>query len=603
MSGVSLGVLRTLGRKVAIWPLLTALVLLFAAFGKAGLARDGWMIDADDFFRLQQVRDLIGGQDWFDVSQSRFDTPEGGAMHWSRLPDLPLAGLILLLSPVIGQESAEHLAVFWWPLVLLAVALGLVATILSRVKAGEVGITAGLVIFATGGAAFQFWPGRIDHHALSLVLGLGGLAALLSPRRSVRSAVAGGLCVCAMISIAIESLPMAAAIIAGFGLCWLVRGAQERVRLTGFGATLLLGSLLAFVGDAPGASAARRVCDAYGVAHLSGLMTGGGLLCGLALMTARFADWRQRGIASLVAAAVTLGVVFAAGSDCFRSPLALISETARNSWLAGVPEARSVLPAFAEQTAYAVFVYGAALAALLAGITLLRSTPTGRRLDVGILLLVLSVSFAVALWQVRGVLFAHPAASLIAGLAIGHLYALGRAANPARAILLSVFGFLLLWPQTWLTFGSALPSRAPPPPLVNGMPTTIACLDPALYGPVGAIPAARVMTPIDLGPAVVSRSNHTILAAPYHRNVGAIERATAFWASSPGEAEGMMREMRADLVLVCPGLGELSRHAAHAPGSIAASLLAGEPPDWLAPELETGEGPARLVVYRVLPVE
>ena len=34
-----------------------------------------------------------------------------------------------------------------------------------------------------------------------------------------------------------------------------------------------------------------------------------------------------------------------------------------------------------------------------------------------------------------------------------------------------------------------------------------------------------------------------------------------------------------------------------------ASLLAGEPPDWLAPELETGEGPARLVVYRVLPVE
>jgi len=192
MSGVSSGFLRTLGSKAALWPLLTGLVLLVAAFSKASLAREGWMIDADDFFRLQQVRDLIGGQDWFDVSQSRFDTPEGGAMHWSRLPDLPLAGLILLLSPFVGPEAAEQFAVFWWPMVLLAVALSLVATLLSRLKAGQVGIIAGLVIFATGGAAFQFWPGRIDHHALSLVLGLGALTALLSPRRSVRSAVAAG---------------------------------------------------------------------------------------------------------------------------------------------------------------------------------------------------------------------------------------------------------------------------------------------------------------------------------------------------------------------------------------------------------------------------
>lgn len=603
MSGVLFGILRASGRRVAIWPLLTMLGLLVAALSNADLGRDGWMIDTDDFFRLQQVRDLINGQDWFDVSQSRFDTPEGGAMHWSRLPDLPIAGLILLLSPVVGQPSAEQIVVFWWPLCLLALALALVAVILSRVKAGQAGIIAGLILFATGGAAFQFWPGRIDHHGVSLVLGLGALAALLSPRRSVRSAIAAGLCACAMLSIAIEGLPMVATIIAGFGLAWIVRGAEERRRLAAFGATLVAGALLAYIADAPGASAARRACDAYGVAHLGALMTGGGLLCLLALLTARFADWRQRLFACVIAGLVTLATVFIVGPDCFRSPLAMISDTARINWLEGVPEAKSVLPAFAQRPSYALFVYGTTLAALLAGLAVFRSTPTGRRLDVAVLLLMLSVSFAVALWQVRGVLFAHPAASLVAGLAIGRLYDLGRAANRLRAILVAVLGFVVLAPQSWLILGGWLPSNAPAPPSINGMPQSKACLDPALYGPVGALPAARVMTPIDLGPAVLSRSAHTILAAPYHRNVGGIERAATFWSSEPDAAEGILRKTRAELVIICPGLGELVRHAERTPGSIAAALLAGDVPDWLVQELETGEGPARLVVYRVRPVE
>lgn len=599
MSGAPPGRLRILGTTLAVWPCLTVLALLVIAYAQAGLARDGWMIDADDFFRLQQVRDLLAGQDWFDVSQSRFDTPEGGAMHWSRLPDLPLAGLILLLSPVIGPEAAERFAVFWWPMALYAVSLGLVATILARVKAGDVGIVAGLVFFAAGGAAFQFWPGRIDHHGLSLVLGLAALTALLSPRRSAASAMVAGLCVCAMISIAIESLPMAATIVAGFGLAWLVRGQEERTRLRAFGATLVAGALLAFVADAPGASAAREACDAYGTAHLAGLFTGGTLLSLLAVFTSRFADWRQRILAAGLAGAVTLAAVFLVGPGCFQSPLALVSEMARTSWLDGVPEARGVLSVFAEQTPYAVFVYATALVCLLAGIAVLRSVPDGRRLDTGILVLALFVSLAVALWQVRGVLFAHPAASLMAGLAIGQLNAYGRAANPVRAILVSALGFVLFWPITWSTLGSALPARATAQHATNGMPMSVACLDPALYGPLGALPAARVMTPIDLGPAVIARSPHTIFAAPYHRNIGAIERAAAFWSSPSGEAEDVLRAVRADFVVICPGLGELARHAARSPEGLAANLLAGKVPEWLAPELETGQGPARLVVYRV----
>ncbi|HMA50771.1 MAG TPA: hypothetical protein VKP60_13520, partial [Magnetospirillaceae bacterium] len=47
--------------------------------------------DTDDHMRLQQVRDWMAGQSWFDVTQYRMNPPTGMLMHWSRLLDVPLA--------------------------------------------------------------------------------------------------------------------------------------------------------------------------------------------------------------------------------------------------------------------------------------------------------------------------------------------------------------------------------------------------------------------------------------------------------------------------------------------------------------------------------
>src|SRR5690349_2023478 len=50
--------------------------------------------DNDSLLRLVQVRDLLAGQGWFDLHQYRMG-PEGGfVMHWSRLVDAPIAGII-----------------------------------------------------------------------------------------------------------------------------------------------------------------------------------------------------------------------------------------------------------------------------------------------------------------------------------------------------------------------------------------------------------------------------------------------------------------------------------------------------------------------------
>jgi hypothetical protein len=70
-------------------------------------------LSMDDAMRLVEVRDLIGGQGWFDVFQYRMDPPSGTSMHWSRLIDAPLAGLILLLKPLLGRHVAEALTLYF----------------------------------------------------------------------------------------------------------------------------------------------------------------------------------------------------------------------------------------------------------------------------------------------------------------------------------------------------------------------------------------------------------------------------------------------------------------------------------------------------------
>src|ERR1039458_7159007 len=50
----------------------------------------GAFFDSDDAMRLVQVRSLLAGQPWFDMTSYRLDPPAGVFMHWSRVVDVPL---------------------------------------------------------------------------------------------------------------------------------------------------------------------------------------------------------------------------------------------------------------------------------------------------------------------------------------------------------------------------------------------------------------------------------------------------------------------------------------------------------------------------------
>jgi hypothetical protein len=177
------GRLDELQRRMAVpffrhwrWIILGAW-LLYAAwiiFNRWALIRGFALPDTDDNLRLAEVRAWMGGQGWFDLSQHRFDPVHGGAnIHWSRLVDLPIAGLILLAKPFVGGADAEREAVAiapLLPLLLLMFSLALTMKRLVSDRAWPLPLVGLLCAYST---IAMFAPLRIDHHGWQLAfLGL-----------------------------------------------------------------------------------------------------------------------------------------------------------------------------------------------------------------------------------------------------------------------------------------------------------------------------------------------------------------------------------------------------------------------------------------------
>src|SRR5450759_2614217 len=226
---------------------LMPLLWLAATVAIALPSINGGIFDAmstDDAMRLVQVRDLISGQGWFDLFQHRLDPP-GASMHWSRVVDVPLAALILLLRPLIGTHGAETMTLFLWPLLLLAAALVLVAAIARQMSSSVTNsqITAVVLAVLSAPALIHFRPGAIDHHNAQIVLLLALVLLTSQIEQSAVKAALGGPVASLSLAIGIEMLPAIAAIsLAVFGLL-IWRGASVSRQVGAFGTALAAASV------------------------------------------------------------------------------------------------------------------------------------------------------------------------------------------------------------------------------------------------------------------------------------------------------------------------------------------------------------------------
>ena len=532
--------------------------------------------DTDDNMRMSQVRALLAGQDWFDLRQYRLNPPWGANIHWSRLVDLPIAGLILLFRPIVGGVDAERIAIAAAPLLPLLVLLTGAALSVRRLIDPRFYPVAFIVMFSAGSASGMFMPTRLDHHGWQLALLSLAVAGLADPKRA-RGGATVGLATALSLSIGLELLIYLALAGVATVLFW-IDDRDERRRLSAYAVTLAGGTALGFLLFASYANR-QAVCDALSPVWLSDGLLGGAILLGLAMLSP--GSWKAR--LGLAAGAGLIIAAFHASMwpHCL-SRLEGVSPEVEQLWLSHVREARPIYlhpwPVMVQMLAIpltGVIGWGLLIWRNRSDQPLLRRTLAAAAPAFAATLLLLWQTRTGPAAQALNLVGATALIAVLLPIALRWREPLRTAAIIAVALVglgTAVPTALKLVPPKKLTEREIAINRA------NRLCNWIGSLRPIAQQPKG-----RVFTFVDLGPRVITTTHHDSVIGPYHRNGEQIADVMKTFRGSAENARATLDKYRSDYLLICPGSSTTTIFMAEAPKGFYAQLQRGNVPNWLTP--------------------
>ena len=551
--------------------------------------------DTDDNMRMSQVRAwLNGGQGWYDLRNYNLNWPTGANIHWSRLVDLPLAGLILIGRLFTTGPHAEQFAIAVAPLLpflLLIVSLSLTVRRLVHPAAWPLAVAC---LFFAGSATGQFVPTRIDHHGWQLAFLALGISGIADPRRA-RGGMVLGLAAALSLSIGLESL-IYIALAGGTMVLFWVAERDERRRLATYAATLAGGTALGFLIFA---SYANRlpVCDALSPVWLSNALLGGALMLGLAWWSP--AKWQTRLVGALIAGAIVAAFHALAWPHCL-SRLEGVSPQVSQLWLSHVREAR---PIYQHGWRIALIILALPVAGLIGWGALAwqrRQDPDLLRRTLGAGLPAIA-ALALLFWQVRTgpaaqVLAIPGAVTLVAILAPIAFASKNSAVRVLGTALAVLCGLGALIPLVVDYVAPSKPQTARERTIAKA---NASCPSMAAMRPVALLPKATIFTFADLAPRLTTVTHHRSIMGPYHRNGEAIVDSMLLFRGSPDNARALLAKYHADYLMICPMFSQATVFTAEAPKGFYVQLEKGQVPAWLEPVDLGPKSPLKL--WRVKP--
>lgn len=575
---------------VILWSLLAALSLYIYLPEIRSMA----LVDADDWLRLAQVRDLLAGQSWYDLTQYRVDPLHGGSkVHWSRFIDGQIAGLITLLAPLLGPVEAERWVVALYPPLLFLPCLWVLRHILILLSDDRAFVAIGLLMAATGVSFLHFFaPLRIDHHGWQLLLSMIMLLLALG-EPSVRRGLIAALVISVHVEISLEGLPYLLIFGGLFAYDWL-RDPASAPRLRGFALGLVLFPPL-WIMALRGADAVAGVsCDAFSRPFVLGAAVTGALVAGL-MTRAGMASSLFRRLTGLIVAGAGGALAFAvSGPACLAGPFAELSPLARDIWYFGITEGRPLW----ERPLHVI--YALAIPSAL-GLAMLmwaaaRMRRTRQAADWHRLLIAATGSVILSVVMLRATAVAH--AYIIPGFAMLAVVILhwARGLPSAAARVPATVSVLLAFPISVFVMASSLPAPEDPG---RRFATNGSCLSDLAIDRLSRLPPTSFFMTLDKAPELLARTSHRVLATGHHRNHRQIHTIIAAYLAPPDQAESMVRRSGASHILVCRDLIDIQHLGRLAPAGLAARLTADDPPAWLRFEPGLSDGGTR--VYRIVP--
>lgn len=568
----------------------------------------GELIDPDSYMRLVRVRRLLGPGGWFDGTIPRSNAPFGETLHWTRPVDVLIILGAWIGRPFLGPEHALHVSgVLLSPVLLIGVCLTTAWAV--RPLAGRgVRYYAIAAVLAQVGVMGYALPGRADHNMLVLlafVAALGStLRTLLRPHAGWH-AWAAGAWIGFGLWVAIEFIVPLLVLLAALLCLWVWRG-EIALHARSVAIALLLVIAVAVVLEHPPGALLTAEYDRVSVVHLLVAVLAAAFWAG-AVPASRLA-LRGRaayaGIGALVAAGVVLGVY----PDFFGGPAADVDPVLRSTWLPLLSEFQPYLVPHGLAGVGRIIAYlGYALLALgvvIHGIRRDRQTALeGAWVVLGLGLVVL---IPLAIRWVRFVMYAE-----VLGV-LGTLFLLARALERiadrtagARASLtrgLTSVGLLtgpLLLGVVVMALGGESGETVQEAAATEVGTCPVAELVSILNDPDGLGDRPRViLAHIDLGPTLLYRTPHSVIATPYHRNArGILDWLRIMDTTDMAEARQLIRERQIDLVVAC---GAPPPSATAEASSFGVRVRSGAVPPWLTP-LPAAHGLGGLRLYAVTP--
>jgi len=529
--------------------------------------------DTDDNMRIMQVRALLHGQGWFDLAQHRL---AGSNIHWSRLVDLPIAGLILVLKQFAGAAGAEQWAVAIAPLLPYLLLLFSTALIVRRLIDPRAYAIAFLALFFASSTNSMFVPERVDHHGWQLALLALGVAGLADPKRR-RGGVTLGIATALSLAIGLEMIIYLVVGAVAVALFWIA-DREERDRVSGYALSLGGGTALAYLVFASYANRGA-VCDALSEVWLTEALVGCAVLLGLVWISPR--DWKAR-LALAAGAALVVGVVYALKFPHCLKRLEGVSPEVDRLWLSHVEEARPVYKhgwqvALLTLMLPAVGTLGWALLAWK------------RRGDSERLRRILAaaapgvVASLLLFWQIR----TAPAAQMLslpgAAALVWLLVPMSWASRHAVVRVLGTCAIVIAGVGAAAPLALALMPTKPDAESKSIDRANGSCNALSSLQAIAAQPKGVVFTFIDLAPRLITVTNHDSITGPYHRNGQQIADVMNAFRGSEPQAHALIAKYRSSYVLTCPDSSETTIFMSETPQGFYAQLERGQVPAWLAP--------------------
>lgn len=542
--------------------------------------------DPDDSMRLVQVRDFLAGQGWFDLTQYRLG-PEGGTlMHWSRLVDLPIAGLILFFSLFMAPASAEAAAALVWPVLLILPLMASMALAGYRMGGRQAMVMAlGLALIFTC-AITRFSPGGLDHHNVQLVLAIFIAAMMIDPLARAGSFAAAAIAGALALAVGAETTPLVAVSAITTAVLWGRYGTRYRRAAIAYGIAFAIASAVLFFGTVPPALYSYVTCDTLSVGFASLAALGGfGLTAAAAGLSTSATPMRYLSLAG-VGVVVAIAAVLIA-PQCLGNPLSSLDPLLKTMWLGSITEAQSIV---SEMTANPSLIGGLYAVGLIAVAVCLARIHRGQRVvQHAIMAALIGVSWLVAAVQVRGMIFANflafvPLSALIADLRDHYL----RHRKDSRAAVAFVLSVLASVPSVWTVAGVLVAEAGS---AVAGdrderkkaARKDDACTSGDNLKPLADLLPGRILSTANPGSALLRFTPHSVLTANYHRNQKGMVAALEIGMASPENAYRMILDQNVAYVLVCNDDPQVKMMVKNHPDGFFARLADGEIPEFLMP--------------------